>query len=73
VLQRCDILKQPRAGETKKVEAEGRILHVKFLDLGVADAEDKTGFDAFQRLGSHVGRRQHAEFADDGADRQFDT
>ena len=73
LLQLLDVLEQPGAGQTKEVEAEFRILHVKLLDLGVADAEDETALDAFQRLGSHVRRRQHAEFADDGADRQLDA
>src|SRR6266481_12129 len=40
LLQRADVLKQPRAGKTKKVEAEGRVLHIKLLDLVVADAEN---------------------------------
>ena len=73
LLQRFEILKQPCAGEAKEIEAESRILHVELLDLGVADAQDEAGFHAFQRLGSHVRRRQHAEFADDGADRQHDA
>ena len=54
LLQRFEILKQPGAGEAQEVEAEGRVLHVELLDLAVADAQDEPGFDAFQRLGSHV-------------------
>ena len=37
-----DVLEQPGAGETEKVEAESRILHVELLDLGIADAQDQT-------------------------------
>src|SRR5947209_6860751 len=49
LLQRADILKQPRAGKAQKIEAEGGILHIQFLDLAVADAENETRLDAFQR------------------------
>src|SRR5689334_17025129 len=72
-LQRIEVLEQPRTGELQEVEAEGRVLHVELLDLVVAHAQDHAALDAFQRLRAHLGRRQHAQFADDGADRQFDA
>ena len=73
LLQRRDVLKQPGAGETKEVKAELRILHVQFLDLAVAYAQDEAGLHALQRLGSDIRGRQHPELADDGAHRQFDA
>src|ERR1700688_443772 len=59
IFELSDVLEQPGAGEAQEVKTEGRILHVEFLDLAVADAEDDAGFDAFQRLRPHVRRRQH--------------
>src|SRR5258708_14226395 len=41
LFHRLEGLKQPAAGNTKQVEAEGGVLHVKFLDLAVADAQDQ--------------------------------
>src|SRR4051812_875003 len=64
-----DVLEQPGAGETQEVKAERRILHVELFDLGVAYAQDDAAFDAFQRLSTQIRGRQHAEFADDSADR----
>src|SRR5215472_12385305 len=59
-LQRIEVLEQARGGQFQVVEPEGRILHIELLDLIVAHAQDYTAFDAFQRLRSHVRRRQHA-------------
>src|SRR5215217_3242287 len=50
LLQRIDVLKQPGAGETQEVKAELRALYIELLDLVVADAEDDTTCNAFQRL-----------------------
>src|SRR5580698_4031006 len=55
-LQRIQVLEQPRTGELQEVEAEGRVLHVKLLDLGIADAENHAGLDALQRLGPRIRR-----------------
>ncbi|KTT77596.1 hypothetical protein SA6_12165, partial [Staphylococcus epidermidis] len=73
LLERRDILEQAGRGQAQEVEAERRILDVKLLDLIVGHRQHHAGFDAFQRLGSRVRRRQHAELADDGANRQLDA
>src|SRR6476660_9709368 len=73
LLELADVLKQPRTGQPQEVEAEFRILDVKLLHLAITDAEYRAAFDAFQRVGALISRRQHAEFADDGADRKFNA
>src|SRR5262249_24071400 len=72
-LQLPDVLEQTRACKTQEIETEGRILHIELLDLAVADAENQAVSDAFHRLRATLRRRQHAEFANDGADRQLDA
>src|SRR6185312_15309474 len=72
-LQRIKVLEQARAGELEEVETEGRILHIELLDLVVAHGQDDAALDAFQRLRAHVRWRQHADVADNGADRQLNA
>src|ERR1700754_1901246 len=73
LLQLTDVLEQSRARKTQEIETEGRILYIELLDLAVADAQNQTVCDAFHRLRANLRWRQHAEFADDSADRQFDA
>src|SRR5262245_7470766 len=73
LLQPVDIFEQAGGYELQEIEAEGRVLHIKLLDLVVAHGEDQPVGDALHRLSSHVRWCQHAELADDGADRKLDA
>src|ERR1700752_2190318 len=46
LLQPIDVLEQTRAHEFQEIETEGRVLHIKLLDLVVGHAQDRAAFDA---------------------------
>jgi len=58
-------MKQPLGDEVQEVEAEFGILHIKLLDLIVADPKQLTVLRTFDRSGARLVRIQEAKLAKD--------
>ncbi len=65
------VLEQPPAHELQEVKAEIRAPGMQPLHIVIADAEQHSVLDAFERIGPPVVGGEPAEFADDLAGSEF--